>query len=437
MDFADLHDALTTALRPIAADIVSPWFYLQGGVILAAIAIAAAIEALVRRRVDVAGPSDWPSSLRRLVRVLVLSTGTLVFAVLVFAARAAMKEWAPPHHTYLLAVGGSLAVAWLIIRFVASLIRNDTIVRLVSISAWTVAALSILGWLPPVIDALDSVAIVLGGIRVTPLLVIKATVFLAVALWIAGLVSRFLESRIESSRDLTPSLQVLLAKIVHLAVMVIAVIVVMAGVGIDVSSLAILSGAIGVGLGLGLQKIVSNFISGIILLSDKSVKPGDLITIGDNTGVVNAMRTRYTSVSAGDGREYLIPNEDLVTQKVVNWTYTDRSALVKVAFATGYDADPRATCKLACEIAAAVPQVMRAKPPTCLLSEFTDAGIRFSLTCWVADLGVGTDNIKSEVMARLWEAFRDHGIGAPVPTRDVRLTDARAAASRPTPEADA
>ena len=126
----------------------------------------------------------------------------------------------------------------------------------------------------------------------------------------------------------------------------------------------------GVGIGLGLQKIVANFISGIILLADKSVKPGDLVTIGDSSGRISAMKTRYISVAAGDGREFLIPNEDLVTQKVVNWTYTDKNTLVKVLFSTNYDADPRLVCKLAIEIAAAAPRAIKNKPPNCILTEF-------------------------------------------------------------------
>ena len=239
------------------------------------------------------------------------------------------------------------------IRLITSVIRNAFIVRLVSLSAWLVAALSIVGQLEPTIDALDSVSIVLGGLRLTPLLVIKLGVLLIVALWLTNIASNFVESRITRSSDLTPSIQVLLVKMIRLGLMMFAVAIVMSAVGINLSALAIFSGAVGVGIGFGLQKIVANFISGIILLADKSVKPGDLVTIGDSSGRISAMKTRYISVAAGDGREFLIPNEDLVTQKVTNWTYTDKNTLVKVNFGANYDADPRLVCKLAVEIAAA------------------------------------------------------------------------------------
>jgi small-conductance mechanosensitive channel len=194
----------------------------------------------------------------------------------------------------------------------------------------------------------------------------------------------------------------------------------LSAVGINLSALAVFSGAVGVGIGFGLQKIVANFISGIILLADKSVKPGDLVTIGDNSGRISAMNTRYISVAAGDGREFLIPNEDLVTQKVTNWTYTDKNTLVKVNFGTNYDADPRLVCKLAIETAATTPLALKNKPPNCLLTEFAEAGMKFSLTFWVADPS-DMDKTKSEAMLSLWDAFKREGIRVPYPVRELRV----------------
>ncbi len=256
--------------------------------------------------------------------------------------------------------------------------------------------------------------------RLTPLLLIKLAVLLVIALWLTNLVSNFIESRIERSSDLTPSLQVLLVKMIRMGLLIFAIAVALSAVGINLSALAIFSGAAGVGIGFGLQRIVANFISGIILLVDKSVKPGDLVTIGDNSGRISAMKTRYISVAAGDGREFLIPNEDLVTQKVTNWTYTDKNTLVKVIFATSYDADPRLVCKLAIEIAAAAPRALKNKPPNCILTEFAEAGMRFSLTFWIADPD-GMDNVKSEVMLSLWDVFKREGIHVPYPVREIRV----------------
>jgi small-conductance mechanosensitive channel len=259
-----------------------------------------------------------------------------------------------------------------------------------------------------------------GSLRLTPLLLIQLAVLLAVALWLSNVASNFAESRIAQSGDLTPSVQVLLVKLIRLGLMAFAIAVAMSAVGIDLSALAIFSGAAGVGIGFGLQKIVANFISGIILLVDKSVKPGDLVTVGDSSGRISAMKTRYISVAAGDGREFLIPNEDLVTQKVTNWTYTDKNTLVKVNFGTNYDADPRLVCKLAIETAAAAQSALKSKPPNCLLTEFAEAGMKFSLTFWVAD-PADMDNMKSEVMLQLWDVFKREGIRVPYPVREIRV----------------
>jgi small-conductance mechanosensitive channel len=354
------------------------------------------------------------------MQVLVDSASTAVFAVLMRLTRLVMVMSTWPSRSYLLSVSFKLALAWLIIRLVTSVIRNSFIVRLVSLSAWLVAALSIIGQLDPAIDALDSVSIVLGGLQLTPLLVIKLAVLLVLALWLSNIVSNFVENRITQSSDLTPSIQVLLVKMIRLALMIFSVAIVMSAVGINLSVLAIFSGAAGVGIGFGLQKIVANFISGIILLVDKSVKPGDLVTIGDSSGRISAMKTRYISVAAGDGREFLIPNEDLVTQKVTNWTYTDKNTLVKVNFAADYEADPRLVCKLAIEIAAASPRIIKLKPPNCLLVEFAEAGMKFALTFWIPDPD-GMDNVKSDVMLSLWDAFKREGIRVPYPVREIRI----------------
>ena len=263
-------------------------------------------------------------------------------------------------------------------------------------------------------------SVVLGGLRLTPLLLIKLGALLVIALWLTNLFSNFVEARITQSGELTPSLQVLLIKMIRMCLMIFAVAVAMSAVGINLSALAIFSGAAGVGIGFGLQKIVANFISGIILLVDKSVKPGDLVTIGDSSGRISAMKTRYISVAAGDGREFLIPNEDLVTQKVTNWTYTDKNTLVKVIFGTNYDADPRLVCKLAIEIAAGAKRALKSKPPGCILTEFAEAGMKFSLNFWIADPD-GMDNVKSEVMLALWDAFKREGIQVPYPVREIRV----------------
>ncbi|GMO25687.1 mechanosensitive ion channel family protein [Bradyrhizobium sp. TM233] len=421
MDLKDFMEFVQTTARSVGAEVSSPWFYLQFGLILAAAGIAYAAEAGVRNRVDMTSLAmRWPLPLRHFARVMVSSASTAVFTLLVIVSRVVMYHATWPSRSYLLMVAAKLGFAWLVIRLVTSVLRNAFIVRLVSITAWFVAALSILGQLDTTVDLLDSFAIVLGGLRLTPLLVLKAGALLLIALWLTNIASNFAESRINATTDLTPSVQVLLVKIIRIGLLAVAIVIALGAVGIDLSALAVFSGAVGVGIGIGLQKIVANFISGIILLADKSVKPGDLVTIGDNTGRISAMKTRYISVAAGDGREFLVPNEDLVTQKVVNWTYTDKNTLVKIPFGTNYDADPRLVTKLAAETAAAHPRATKGKPPNAILTEFAEAGMKFSLTFWIADPD-GMDNVKSDVMLALWDAFKREGIRVPYPVREIRV----------------
>jgi small-conductance mechanosensitive channel len=421
MDSKDILEYLQMALRSVGAEVSSPWFFFQIGMVLTGAGIAYAIGATIRARVDTSKLGvNWPAPFRMIVHVLVLHAPTALFAVLMRVTRIIMKLSTWPSRSYLISMCAKLALAWLVIRLLASVIRNPFALRVVSLSAWLVAALSIIGQLDPVIDALGSVSITLGGLQLTPLLLIQLAVLLAVALWLSNVASNFAENQIARSGDLTPSVQVLLVKVIRISLMVFAIAIALSAVGINLGALTVFSGAAGVGIGFGLQKIVANFISGIILLVDKSVKPGDLVTIGDNSGRISAMKTRYISVAAGDGREFLIPNEDLVTQKVTNWTYTDKYTLVKVIFGTNYDADPKTVCKLAIETAAANARALKNKPPNCLLTDFTDAGMKFSLTFWLADPD-GMDNVKSDVMLALWEAFKREDIRVPYPVREIRV----------------
>lgn len=425
VEIEEIYAVVQTGLRSVGAEITSPWFYFQIGVIVACAGLAHLLATALRTRLDVSSiATGWLAPFRLLVRVLIRHSAFLAFALLMVTARVVMVETTWPSRSYLLSVAAKLATAWLLIRLATSLMRNETGVRLVSIAAWSVAALSILGLFDQTVTMLDSVAFVLGGLRITPLLIIKVSTLLIVALWFANVIGNFLDTRISNLHDLTPSVQVLISKLTRILLIFGAIIFVLAAAGVDLSALAIFSGAVGVGIGFGLQKIVGNFVSGVILLADKSVKPGDLVTIADSHGRVSAMNTRYISVSGNDGREYLIPNEKLVTERVVNWTYHDRNTRVDVAFGTSYEANPHRVCEIAIEIARATPRVSGIKSPSCSLVEFADQSMKFGLSFWIVDPEMGIGNVRSQVMLRLWDAFRIEGVSSTYPIRDLRADDA-------------
>ncbi|MDQ8727311.1 mechanosensitive ion channel domain-containing protein [Bradyrhizobium sp. LHD-71] len=426
----EIYEFIRMALRSVGAEVTSPWFYFQFGLILIGAGIAHLAAVSLRSRVDLTSVAmGWPAAFRLGLRVLVRDAGFGFFAGLMAMTRVAMVASTWPSRSYLLVVAANLAAAWLLIRLATSLIRNDTAVKLVSITAWCVAALSILGLLDQVTAALDSLAISFGGHRLSLLLAIKVSALLAFALWLANVAGNFVDARISTLNDLTPSVQALTSKLVRILFICLAVVIVLAAAGVDLSALAIFSGAIGVGIGFGLQKIVGNFVSGVILLADKSVKPGDIVTIGDSHGQVRAMNTRYISVTGNDGREFLIPNEKLVTERVVNWTYYDTNTRIDVTFSTSYEADPRRICEIAARIAKATPRVATVKPPTCSIVEFGEHSMRFSLSFWITDPEKGMGNVRSQVMLALWETFRiEAAADTTYPIRDIRIDEAPAAA---------
>jgi small-conductance mechanosensitive channel len=215
---------------------------------------------------------------------------------------------------------------------------------------------------------------------------------------------------------------VLVIKLVKIVLTVIAVVAALQSVGIDLTAFAVLTGAIGVGIGFGLQKMVSNFVSGITILLDRSIKPGDVIAVGETYGRVQSLGARYVSIVARDGREFLIPNEDLVTQQVENWTYSSEQIRLKIPVGISYRADPRRAIELCVEAAAAVKRVLEKPSPACLLKGFGESAIDLELRFWIEDPKNGVSNVKSDVMLQVWDRFRDAGIEIPYPQRDVNFT---------------
>jgi small-conductance mechanosensitive channel len=420
MDPAALQDSLDSLINTLRVtlrtELTSVWLPIQFSAIALAALAAWALANAIRQRFDlVSATMGWPPYLRIFMRALIDNAGVLAFMLILGVIRTAIRTWVEHPRTYILGVAVDLATAWVVIALVASLIRNPFVNRLVSVAAWTIAALSILGLLDGTVAALNSRAFLIGGIRVTPLLILKTTVLLAVALWAATATSNFLDRRVQHVSGLTPSIQVLLGKLIRIGVMTVAIVIVLSAAGIDLSVLAVFTGAIGVGVGLGLQKIVSNFVSGLILLADKSIKPGDVITVGDHFGWVANMGARYTSVDLKDGRELLVPNEDLVTQRVINWSYSSDLMRLEVKFNATYDSDLHKTRAAAIAAAQSVEQVLNTPPPVCHLTGYGSTSIDYVLWFWIKDAATGPTGVRSAVMIALWDMFRREGVKLPIP----------------------
>ncbi len=413
---------LVQTAKALAAQFTTIWVPIQLALILLAAGIGWGIAVLVRKRIDLVSLTmGWPVHLRLAARALIDNLGFFLGVLLILVARAAMQAATLPGRFHLLDVALSLGTAWIVIAVLASLIHNRLVNRVVAVSAWAIAALNILGLIEPVRDALDSAAVVIGGLRISALLVLKTTALLLLALWIATSAGNFFDTRVRGFKDLTPSIQVLLGKLIRIGLITFAVLAVLGSVGIDFSALALFSGAVGVGLGFGLQKIVSNLVSGIILLADKSIKPGDVISLGETYGWVDTMGARYTSVVSRDGREYLIPNEDFVTQRVINWSYTKDDVRLTVEFGVDVVADPHIVQRVAVEAAAIVPRVLADPAPVCHFLAFGSKSLDFSLRFWIRDPIAGSTNVKSDVRLALWDALKREGIPIPPPVQDLRF----------------
>jgi small-conductance mechanosensitive channel len=321
----------------------------------------------------------------------------------------------------LLNIAVSLLAAWVVIRLATGLIHHDTWSATIALIAWTLAALNIIGLLGPTIDLLDSIAITFDTFRISVLLVIKGVVALAVLLWAAVFVSGMLERRIEAVTSLTPSIQVLLGKLLKIVLITLAIVVSLNAIGIDLTAFAVFGGALGVGLGFGLQKVVSNLVSGIILLLDKSIKPGDVIAVADTYGWIKSLGARYASVITRDGIEHLIPNEDLITQRVENWSFSNNIVRLKIPVGISYNADVRQAMALCLEAAAVTERALDNPKPVCLLKGFGDSSVDLELRLWINDPSNGVSNVKSEALLGIWDRFHAHGIEIPFPQRDVHI----------------
>lgn len=321
----------------------------------------------------------------------------------------------------LLEVTTSLLAAWVVIQFAAILIRDPSLRRTFAFLAWTVAALNVLDWLDPVIAALDSHAVMLGDFRLTLMVVLKALVLFAVLLWAALLAARTIERRLGASARLSASVKVLFGQLSRLILITVAIVVALAAVGVDLTAFAVFTGALGVGIGLGLQKVVGNLFSGILLLTDRSIKPGDVIGVGQTYGWVNFMGARYVSVVTRDGIEHLIPNESLVTTPVENWSHSDHLLRLKIPIGISYKSDPRKAIELIKQAASEVDRVLGEPACVCLLKGFGDSSVDLEARIWINDPRNGVSNVKSQVLLRIWDKFHEHGIEIPFPQRDLHI----------------
>jgi small-conductance mechanosensitive channel len=374
----------------------------------------------------------WPSMLR-LISILLRRLVWITFAAFLTIAYVLVQAIGWPAQGQLLSTVLLLALAWLVISVVSQAIRSRALGRVFTIVVWIYVAATILGITENVADVLDNLGFQIGDFRLSLLWFLKAILFLGILFWLAFSIGDFMDQRIQRSQELTPSLRVLTGKIVRITLIIIAGVAWLSAIGVNLTVITVFSGAIGVGIGFGLQKVVSNLFSGIIILLDRSIKPGDTISVGETFGWIRELRARFVSVVTRDGREYLIPNEDFITHEVINWSYSDDLVRIDVPFHASYDADPHKVAAIAIGAAATVPRVVEAQMPVCWMTAFGESSLEFLLRFWIRDPQNGLTNVRGAVLLAVWDAFKSNGIGIPYPHREVIMKTPVEIAAQPAP----
>lgn len=312
-----------------------------------------------------------------------------------------------------------LLLAWIIIRFLVQIIEQKLARNIIAFTIWGLAALSIFGILDQTMTTLDAIGFSMGDFRLSALSVAKGIFGIFILLYGALFVANLLDKRIGNARSLNPSSRVLISKITRVGLVVSALLIGVTSAGIDLSIFAVFSGAVGLGVGFGLQKVISNLFSGMLLLMDQSIKPGDIIEMDGTFGWVNHMGARYTELVTRDNKSYLVPNEEFITQHVVNWSHGNTLVRVQTEFGVHYDSDPHIVRKLAIEAAGKPDRVVDSPAPVCHLVEFGDSSINFVLRYWIKDAEKGIVNTKGDVMLALWDILKENDIKIPYPHREV------------------
>jgi len=405
-------------ITDLLADFSDPGFIWQVVALVACIALSALIAAWWRgRRTEGAGRLSDASS-----RLAFPLTGMLLTGITVATLGSLI-------HVNLLKLAMPLLGSMALVRSVIFVLRQ-AFPQAAWLTAWErIIAATVWGWLalyitdlaPYVIDAMEQVEFHIGKQHIDLWTVLRgvATVFLTVvfALWIAGVI----EARLMRVHTLDANLRIVGVRVAKAGLTVIAILTSLALVGIDMTALSVFTGALGVGLGFGLQKIASNYVSGFIILLDRSIRIGNIIQVGSDSGEVTQITTRYTVLKHPGGSEFIVPNETLIGTTVQNQTYSDAQLRLATTIGVAYDSDLDLATRLMTEAAAAHPRVLAEPSPKVFLTQFADSAINLELGFWIDDPEEGKGNIVSDINFAIWRAFKAHGVNIPFPQREVRL----------------
>lgn len=408
-------------VRALGQDMQGPTTLLQAAIVIASLAVGWTLSLRLNRRWAAEQKLAWKlgrGGLERVAFPLVTLFGLLIGKI--FHGRT--------HPDAILTVAISLVTAFALVRLAVYMLRHafppnpllKASERFIALLLWSSVALHITGLDRPILAYLDE-PVRLGTHDFTWLAVLTGVGSVAITLVVAMWLARLVETRLMGANTLDLSLRVVLSKFSRALLLVVAVLIALSLAGIDLTVLSVFGGALGVGLGFGLQKVASNYVSGFIILLDRSIRPGDVITVDNRYGTVSQLHTRYTVVKSLDGTEAIIPNDTLMTTTVINHSYTDRRVLVNMALQVAYSSPLDDVLPMLVAAASGAPRVLKDPAPNSVIKAFGDNGIDLELSFWIADPENGQGQLKSDIFRSIWRSFQLHGIEIPYPQSELKI----------------
>jgi small-conductance mechanosensitive channel len=408
--------------QEVIADISTEAALWQLAIVGLACVLALAINGALRAYVIRSAPERWKLGLGGINRIL-FPLSMLVFVQL---GQIVLSYW---QHTSLLQLSSKLLLAMAAIRLIVYAARYiiapggllKTLENSIASSIWVLLALHLGGILPELLKTLEDVKFKIGVNQVNLLLALQGIITIFMTMFIALWISRVFENKLMRAQNVNMNVRVVLTKLLRIILLTLAILIALSAVGLDITLLSVFGGALGVGLGFGLQRIASNYVSGFILLLDKSMQIGDVITVDNHYGVVRELRTRYLLLRKLDGTEVIIPNETLIINPVINHSFTDHKARVQLMIQVSYESPLEQAMQLISAIAKRHSRTLEDPMPAVLVKGFGDSGIDLTLSVWIPDPEEGSASLQSEIYLEIWRAFQTHNIVIPYPQREIRI----------------
>jgi small-conductance mechanosensitive channel len=406
----------------IQGDLSTTVMVWQLAIIAASVTVAWLINGMLRNYVMQRAPEHWKLAIGSINRAL-FPLSSLVF---VLFSQLVLSGW---QHTGLLQLAARLLLAMAVIRLIVYLLRYlfspggwlKTLESIIAWSIWGLLAMHLTGVLPQITQSLADMRFNIGKNPVNLLLVLQALLTVIVTIFIALWLSRLLENKLMRTEQLNGNVRLVLTKLIRIILIFIATLIALSAVGLDITLLSVFGGALGVGLGFGLQRIASNYVSGFIILLDKSMQIGDVITVEGHYGVVSDMRTRYLVLRKLDGTEVIIPNETLIVNVVINHSFSDKNARVQMPIQVSYGSQLELAMQLFLDVARLQPRVLSTPEPTVVVKGLGESGIDLMLSIWISDPEEGSATLQSAIYLDVWRVFQEKNISIPYPQHEVRI----------------